>query len=119
MNCLTLAYTLERAVFNIGYDSKAFQTSAAVQAPAETSHFSDSGAGFEEQGVVGLNTNEGSRIFPVISSYKGPTQTESSPGKENLGTIPPQPPKVKSSFRAMKHFFYSEQRQIGGNQMLL
>ena len=66
MNCLTLAYTLKRAVFVIGYNPKAFQTSVAVQAPAESPHFSDSGAGFEEQGVVGLNTNEGSCIFPVF-----------------------------------------------------
>lgn len=50
MNCLTLAYALERAVFDTGYNSKAFQRSASVQAPAESPHFSDAGAGFEEQG---------------------------------------------------------------------
>lgn len=70
-------------------------------------------------GVVGLNTNEGSHISPVISGYKGPTQTETSPSKESLGTIPPLPLRVKSSFGAMKHCFYPERRQIGGNQMLL
>jgi len=60
MNCLTLADTLERAAFDTGYNSKAFQTPAAVQTPAESPHFSDCGAGFEEQGLIGLNTNEGS-----------------------------------------------------------
>lgn len=72
MNCLTLACTLKGAVFNTGYNPKAFQTSAAVQAPAESPHFSYSGADFEEQGIVGLNTNEGSRIFPVSLATRVP-----------------------------------------------
>lgn len=53
MNRLTPVYTLERAGFDTGRNSKAFQTSAAVLTSAESPHFSDSGAGFEDQGVVG------------------------------------------------------------------
>lgn len=46
-----------------------------MQAPAKTPHFSDSGAGFKEQGGIGLP------YFPHTSCYKGPIQTESSSEK--------------------------------------